>query len=89
MHMGNSTNKSKTEAMYFPTTLCEAEHDKTPKDLILNNGNNNIPFTIKFSYLGSAITPKLNENAEIKARIKKASSQVGILKCLFSSKDAH
>ena len=87
MHVGNPTNKSKTKAMYFPITLCEAEHDKTPEDLILNNGNNNIPFTMKFHYLGSIITQKLNENAEIEATIKKASSQMGILKHFFSSKD--
>ena len=72
-------NKSKTEAMYFPTTLCKAEHDETPEDLILNNGNNSIPFTTKFCYLGS--------NAKIEARIKKVSSQMGILKHFFSSKD--
>jgi len=48
MHLGNSTNKYKTKAMYFPTTLCKAKHDETPEDLILNNRNNNIPFTMKF-----------------------------------------
>ena len=85
MHIGNS-NKSKTEAMYFLTTLGEAEIDETPEDLILSNRNSDIPFTMKFHYLGSIITPKLNQNAEIKARIKKASSQMGILKH-FSSKD--
>jgi len=57
MHIENSTNKSKTEAMYFATTLHEAKQDKNPEDLILNNGNNNIPFTTKISYLGSTITP--------------------------------
>jgi len=73
--------------MYFPSSLCKAIHDETPEDLILNNRNNNIPFTMKFRYLGSIITPKLNENAEIEPRIKKASSQMGILKHFFSSKD--
>ena len=37
MHIGNSTNKSKTEAMYFPTALHKAKQDKNPEDLILNN----------------------------------------------------
>ena len=92
MHVGNSTTKTKTESMYFPATLHEAEnasknHDKTPKDLILNNGINSIPFTKKFRYLGSIITPKLNENTEIEAKIKKASSQMGILRHFFSCKD--
>jgi len=37
--------------------------------------------------LGSIITPCLTENAEIDARIRKAKSQMGILRHFFSCKD--
>jgi len=41
----------------------------------------------KFKYLGSLITPCLTENVEIKAWIKKAKSQLGMLKHFFGYKD--
>ena len=41
----------------------------------------------KFKYLGSIITPCLTENAEIDVRIRKAKSQMGILRHFFSCKD--
>ena len=76
MHVGNSRKKSKTEVKYFPASLHEAENscknqNKTPKDLILNNGINIIPFTKKFTYLGFIITPILNENTKTKPELKK------------------
>jgi hypothetical protein len=88
MHVGNASTKSKTEAMFFPTTLQEAESSITcPGDLILNNGTNKIHFSKKFRYLGATITPEINENAEVEIRIKKASSQMGILRHFFNGKD--
>jgi hypothetical protein len=42
-----------------------------------------IHFVRKFKYLGSIITPLLNENAEIEARIKKAKSIMGIARTFF------
>ena len=44
-------------------------------------------FTNKFKYLGSIITPLLNEDAEIEARIKKAKSIMGASRLFFDSKD--
>ena len=80
--------KSKTEAMFFPTSLQEAKNMiEIPKDILLNNETNRIPFTKAFRYLGAIITPDLNENAETETRIKRVSSQMGILRHFFSAKD--
>jgi hypothetical protein len=40
-----------------------------------------------FKYLGSIITPLLNEDAEIEARIKKAKAIMGIARTFFDNKD--
>jgi hypothetical protein len=45
---------------------------EVPEDLILPDGSN-IHFARNFKYLGSTITPWLNEDSEIKMRIKKQS----------------
>jgi len=88
MHIGSTHAKSKTEAMFFPSSLTQAESQKTlPKNFDLNNGNIHVQFTDKFNYLGWIITPCLTENAEIDARIKRATSQMGILRHYFSCKD--
>ena len=85
MHIGSKKAKSKTEAMFFPSSLIQAESQKTlPENFDLNNGANHVQFTDKFKYLGSMITPCLTENAEIDARIRKAKSQMGILRHFFS-----
>jgi hypothetical protein len=57
-----------------------------PEDLILPNGGR-IQFTNKFTYLGSIITPLLNEDSEIEARIKKAKSIMGLSKHFFDNRD--
>ena len=54
-----------------------------PTNLQLNNGENTIQFMNMFKYLGFLITPCLTENAEIDAQIKKAKSQLGVLKHFF------
>jgi len=75
MHVGTTITKSKTEAMYFPTSLTESrnqEHDQTtPDPIYLNNGQNQIQFASSFKYLGSIIMSNLTKDAEIQARIKK------------------
>ena len=46
-----------------------------------------VHFVKKFKYLGSIITPLLNEDAKIDARIKKAKSIMGDLKYFFDNRD--
>ena len=76
--------------MFCPPSLLEVEEEKEkdlPANLQLNNGEQSIQFMNKFKYLGSWITPCLMENMEIEAQIKKAKSQLGMLKHFFSCKD--
>ena len=54
---------------------------------MLNNNKNNIHFTSSFKYLGAFLAPDLTEDAEIEARINKASSQLRILKHFLNCKD--
>jgi hypothetical protein len=90
MHLGSETKKSKSEAMYFPTSLQQAQHDFEknilPEDIILAN-RKKVHFVNKFKYLGSIITPLLNEDIEIDTRIKKAKSIMGTAKTFFDNKD--
>ena len=76
--------------MFFPASLKQARpnqvNNHVPEDLILLNSKK-IHFVNKFKYLGSIITPLLNEDAEIDARIKKAKSIMGISKHFFDNKD--
>jgi len=76
--------------MFFPASLKEArycyENNKLPDDLQLPN-NKRIHFVKNFKYLGSIITPLLNEDAEVEARIKKAKSIMGASKHFFDNKD--
>jgi hypothetical protein len=73
MHLGSETSKSKSEAVFFPTCLKEAKmQTKVPEDLTFPDGSR-IHLTKSFKYLGSIITPCLNEDSEIEMRIKKLS----------------
>ena len=76
--------------MFFPSSLKQARNDfldnKLPEDLLLPNGKK-VHYVNKFKYLGSIITPLLNEDAEIEARIKKAKSIMGASKYFFDNKD--
>lgn len=78
MNIGYSITRSKFEAMYFPPSLLEAKelekNGTKPKDIVLHNNKERNGFTLSFRYLGSIITSLLNEEAEIKARIRKAKS---------------
>ncbi len=87
MHLGSLSTTSKSEAMFFPASLKEAKlQTELPEDIVLPDGAR-IQFTKKFKYLGSLITPLLNEDAEIEARIRKAKSIMGFSKHLFDNKD--
>jgi hypothetical protein len=90
MHLGSDSIKSKSEAMYFPPSLKQARDDlannRLPEDILLPD-NKRVHFTNSFKYLGSIITPLLNEDLEIEARIKKAKSIMGATKHFFSNKD--
>ena len=90
MHLGTPNVKSKSEAMFFPASLKQAreefEKNILPEDIPLP-GNKKIHFVNKFKYLGSLITPMLNEDLEIDARIRKAKSLMGAAKYFFDNKD--
>ena len=90
MHLGSETSKSKSEAMFFPNSLKQArinyDNDILPNYLQLPN-NKKVHFVKNFKYLGSVITPLLNEDAEIDIRIKKAKSIMGASKHFFDNKD--
>jgi len=90
MHVGSEA-RSKTEAMYFPSSLKVAtentENKTLPEYFLLNDGNSNIHFTWKFRYLGAHITTKLNEDDEIQIHINKAKTQMGLLRHFFACDD--
>ena len=90
MHLGSDKIKSKSEAMFFPSSLKQARIDFSnntlPEDILLPN-NKKVHYVNKFKYLGSIITPLLNEDIEIEARIRKAKSIMGASKHFFDNKD--
>jgi hypothetical protein len=90
VHMGSNNTKSKTEAMFFPSSLKEAKkltaEGSLPANITLPN-NQQIQFTHSFKYLGSVITTELNEDTEVKIHINKAKSILGIAKHFFNNKD--
>jgi len=53
----------------------------------LNKGANNLQFMEAFTYLGSSMMLCLTEHKETDARIKRAKSQMGMLRHFFSCKD--
>jgi len=88
MHVGKRNLKSKTEAIFFPSSLSAATNQlELQQTFTLNNNENCIHFTDRFKYLGAIIMPCLTEDAEIESQIKKAKSQMGILKHFFNYKD--
>ncbi len=88
MYIRSSATKLKSEAMFFPTMLKQAKFE------VLNNPRGSHPakwqevhFVHKFKYLWPIITPLLNEDAEIDARVKKTKSMMGVMKSFFDDKD--
>jgi hypothetical protein len=90
MHLGNGNTKSKPECMYFPASLKDAVmqacEKKVPEEITLQDGKK-IHFINNSTYLGSTITPLLNEDTEIEVRIKKAKSIIGVSRHFFDNKD--
>jgi hypothetical protein len=90
MHIGNGNTKSKSECMFFPASLMEAnkqtKEKKNLEDITLSDGKM-IHFVQHFKYLGSTITPLLNEDTKIEERIKKAKSIMGASRHFFNNKD--
>ena len=76
--------------MFFPSSLKQARIDFSnntlPEDILLPN-NKKVHYVNTFKYLGSIITPLLNEDIEIEARIRKAKSVLGASKHFFDNKD--
>jgi len=77
--------------MYFPPTLKEAveiiKNKSLTKDLLLNEGHNNIHFNRKLRYLGALITPELNDDINIQTHINKAKAQMGLLRHFFACRE--
>jgi hypothetical protein len=91
MHVGTKNTKSKTEAMCFSKTLTEARilnkiDSVLPPNIPLPD-KQHIQFTKSFKYLGSILSPKLNEDVEVKAWIRKAKALIGATKLFFSNRD--
>jgi hypothetical protein len=90
MHVGDQKSKSKSEAMFFPTSIKETikqrKEKTTPSNINLPN-EKCIHFTEQFKYLGSLISLELNEDAEIASRINKAKSIMGFLRHFFNCRD--
>ena len=82
MHIGNDTDKSKSEAMFFPPGDLSPDHD-----LLVGTTfpvyHGHIHYTDSFRYLGSIITPSLQDNTIVTAHIAKATAQLGAMKDVF------
>ena len=85
MHIGRNGKASKTEAMFFPAAGKNYDDaDTTP--LSVDDGQ--VPFTKKFTYLGSVVASSLSAEPDVTTRIKKASAVFGALrKCVFGTRD--
>ena len=83
MHLRSNNIKSKSEAMYFPPSLKQAnidvDNNTLPENLLLPD-NRKVHYVNKFKYLGSIITPLLKKDVEIEARIRKAKAIMGASK---------
>jgi hypothetical protein len=91
VHVGDQKNKSKTEAMFFPTSVKDANKQRkertAPSNINLPN-EKCIHFTEHFKYLGSLSSLNLNKDAEIASPVNnKSKSLMGILLHFFSCHD--
>jgi hypothetical protein len=88
MHLRNKGTTSKTEYMHFPTSFKHAKkqtNERVVLEKILLPDGKRVHFASIFEYLGSTITPLLNKDTEIEARIKKAKSIMGTLRHFFDN----
>jgi len=81
MHIGSDTDKSKSEAMFFPPDLSPAHDLLVGTTFPIHHGH--IHYTDSFRYLGSIITPSLRDDVEVTTRIAKATAQLGAMKDVF------
>ena len=70
--------KSKTEAMYFPAHTPDDLETLVPATIHFGSGNH-VHYTDKFKYLGSRLTPLLDDDLDITLRIQQATAQVSAL----------
>ena len=70
-----------------PPSPKQKKNESEIPNIMLNDNKNSIHFTSSFKYLGAFLMPDLTEDAEIEARINKATSQLGILKHFFNCKE--
>ena len=54
MHIGLENMKSKTEAMFIPSSVegAQSENKTSHTSFTINGEENNVPFVKKFKYLG-------------------------------------
>jgi hypothetical protein len=84
MHIGRGDVASKTEAMHFPAPHSQL-NDADKADFDVADGF--ISFTDDFRYLGSTIHESLTSDADVDARIRKATAAFGALRdCFFANK---
>ena len=85
---GNKDEKSKTEAMYFPRH--SKRKDTTPQELLTGSfdvGDGRfVSFSCKFKYLGSFITPDLDDTFDVESRITSATGAFKKLHSILSDK---
>jgi Reverse transcriptase (RNA-dependent DNA polymerase) len=76
VHLGNGTDRSKTEAMFFPAPLStqSTKHCETTAFDVLPGKS--VSYCERFTYLGSLLTPDLSDKAEITRRIGLAQGQL-------------
>ena len=89
MHIGTGEGDdkvaSKTEAVFFHGSR-ETQDDGDTSDFDVAHGL--VSFTDEFKYLGALIHNSLTSDADVNARISKATAAFGALrKCFFSKKD--
>jgi hypothetical protein len=73
--------------MFFPASLNEAVLQTDPSEGLILLNDSRIQFMSKVKYFGSIVTPLLNEDSKIDAKIKKAKYTMGYSKNIFDNKD--
>jgi hypothetical protein len=76
VHLGNKDTASKTEAMFFPGRLCDQSTVKDEAAVFEVMPRCFVSFCDKFVYLGSQLTPDLNDKFEITRRVGLAHGQM-------------
>ena len=85
MHCGRNGAKSKTEAMYVPSSMNQYDDADTTDYVVDTTGS--VHFTKTFKYLGSLVDSAMNCDVEIDARIRAATKAFGALSGVFHDRD--